>query len=116
MLLVFFQLATTLLISLRAVFAQSYHPDAFPQRELARGLSTSLINFPAPLDIVEKKERMAFKPRVVIAEVGLTQKPIQLETENDKLIIISFNGVACDILRSRGPRGFPAVGFFCHKS
>lgn len=59
---------------------------------------------------------MAFKPRVVIAEVGLTQKPIQLETENDKLIIISFNGVACDILRSRGPRGFPAVGFFCHKS
>lgn len=61
---------------------------------------------------------MAFKPRVVIAEVRtLAQKPIQLETENEKLIITSFNGVACDImLRSWVLRGFPAVGFICHKS
>ena len=44
---------------------------------------------------------MAFKPRVVIAEVGtLAQKPIQLETENEKLIITTFSSVACDILFS----------------
>lgn len=45
-----------------------------------------------------------------------TQKPIQLETGKEKLIITSFNGVACDILRSWVLSGFPAVGFICHKS
>ena len=60
---------------------------------------------------------MTFKPRVVIAEVGTRRNPSssRLKMTNFK-IIISFNGVACDILRSRGPRGFPAVGFFYHKS
>ena len=62
---------------------------------------------------------MAFKPRVVIAEEGTLKNPFQLETEMEKLIIISFNGLVCDILRGLACdilRGFPAVEFFCHKS